>query len=163
LVVSDDDVADRLADLEAWREAMSRKFQYQQEQLDELREENERLRERLAELDEVVDPDPGATAYEQLTKPQKVHRLRRTLVEDAAGTQTGKAAMDYRDVRYLFDGHPSPGHAYDLMDAAADLDGFNYDTPSGSGGNKRIRVNLDAVKDETLIHAANKATTGGTV
>jgi hypothetical protein len=108
----------------------------------------------------IVDPDPSARDYARLTKQQKVHRVRRTLVEEAARSD-GTARLRYKDVKWLFDGQPSTGHCYDLMEVAANLDGFVYDTPGGSGGQKRVRVNLDAVNDETLVHAANNATAGG--
>lgn len=151
-------LADRVADLEQWREAMSRKYAYQQEQLDELRDENDRLREKLATLDEIVDPNPEARDYASLDRDQKVFILRRHLVEEAA-RKSGKAALHYRDVKWLFDSQPSAGHCYDLMALAGELDGFAYDTPGGDGGQKRIRVNLDGVNDETLLHAANNADT----
>ena len=156
-----DDVETQLADLEARFDALNRSRLHLMERLDEAEEERNRLRERVAELEELVDPDPGAAEYEQLTRPQKVHRVRRYLVEVAA-ERNGKAAMQYREVKSLFDGHPSAGHCYDLMERTAELDGFDYDTPSGQGGQKRIRVNLGGVNDETLLHAVNKARQGGT-
>lgn len=116
--------------------------------------ENQRLREEVAELQELVDPDPGATEYQQLTKPQKVSRVRSALVEEAE-KRGGRAALHYDDVKWLFDGHPSAGHCYDLMERAAELDGFAYDRPSGDGGQKRVRVNLDGVNDLDRFHAVN--------
>lgn len=116
------------------------------------------LEERVAELEELVDPDPGATAYEMLTRPQKVHHVRKKLVE-MADRQDGKAQLKYRDVKMLFDGYPSAGHCYDLMERAADLDGYAYDEAGGSG-EKRIRVNLADVNDDTLVHVVNNAPEG---
>ena len=110
--------------------------------------------ERINELEQLVDPDPASTPYDQLTKDQKVNHIRRHLVEMGEASN-GKASMQYREIKALFDGHPSPGHCYDLMRAAAVLDGFNYDE-SGSG-KKRIRCDVSAVKDERCFHAANKA------
>lgn len=117
----------------------------------------ENLEERVAELEKVVDPDPGTTEYEQLTKSQKVHRIRKTLVENAARTN-GRDGMKYKAVMTLFNGHPSPGHCYDLMERAGYADGFAYD--ESAGGEKRIQVDVADVNDETLVHAANKATKG---
>jgi len=159
--MSDNDLEERLDELEARMDALQRSREALQHDVWELEDENEQLRERVAELEEIVDPDPNSREYEHLTKPQKVHRVRRSLVEKAAQTR-GKARMKYDDVQWLFDGQPSPGHAYDLMELAAELDGFAYDQ-AGGDGQKRIRVNLDAVNDESLIHAANKASTGGAV
>jgi len=117
-------------------------------------EERRELEERVAELEGLVDPDPGSTSYEQLTKPQKVHRVRSALVEEAE-KRGGRAALQYDEVKWLFDGHPSAGHCYDLMERAADMDGFAYDRPSGDGGQKRVRVNLDGVNDLDRFHAVN--------
>lgn len=111
----------------------------------------ENLSERVAELERVVDPDPGAADYDQLTKPQKVHRIRVALLEQAAD---GKPpAMKYKDVLWLFDGHPSAGHVYDLMERAADADGYHYDT--NANDEKRVRVEPDGVNDESIVHAVN--------
>jgi len=141
-----DDLADRLADLEAWREGARRQLEY-------LREENDELRERVAELEELVDPDPGGVAYEQLTSDQKVHRIRVALLEQATAGNT--PTMTYDEVRWLFDGKPSAGHAYDLMERAATADGYAYETSGHGRGQKRIRVEPDAVNDERVVHAVN--------
>jgi len=66
--------------------------------------------------------------------------------------QGGKAWFDYNDVKALFGNRPSNGHAYDLMEIAAELDGFEYGTFHGE---KRLRANLEAVNDDAVLHAAN--------
>jgi len=114
----------------------------------------ESLEERLAEMEELVDPDPGGKAYEQLTKDQKVHRVRTALLEQAGNARNGKAKMNYKEVMWLFDGHPSAGHAYDLMERAGSIDGYAYDA-AGGDGEKRVRVDTDAVNDDALFHAVN--------
>lgn len=131
-------------------EALQRKVNTQADRIED-------LEDRLGKLEELVDPDPGATGYEQLTKDQKVFRVRRHLLERADKTN-GRAAMKYKEIMMLFDGHPSPGHCYDLMERAGTIDGFEYDEAGGGKGEKRVRVSADAVNDETLIHAANKGT-----
>lgn len=141
--------------------------QINQTRLDALMEAVDRLEhtvedqaERIRELEQLVDPDPASTPYEQLTKDQKVNHIRRHLVEmGQAGN--GKAAMQYREIKALFDGHPSPGHCYDLMRTAAALDGFQYD--EGGSGNKRVRCDVAAVKDDRCFHAANKDRGAGAV
>ena len=155
----DDDLATYLADLEGRFNALNRARVSLLDRVDDLEDENDSLREELAELREVVNPDPGSTEYDALSKAQKVHRVRRYLVEQAATATTGKSQLLYREVITLVDGNPSPGHAYDLMEAAGNLDGFEYG--EDAGGTKRVTANLEAVNDETLIHAANKATTHG--
>lgn len=124
--------------------------------IDRLEDKVEEYEERISELEELVNPDPADTDYEQLTKAQKVYKVRQHLIQDAARSN-GVSRMTYREVKALFNGHPSPGHCYDLMEQAAEIDGYVYDQ-AGGDGQKRVRVTLDAVKDDTLIHAANKAT-----
>jgi hypothetical protein len=152
--MTDDDLRTQLEDLEARFDALNRSRMHLRERVDDLEAENESLRERVADLEQVVDPDPGAVEYDELSRSRKVHRVRRRLVETAARTN-GKASMQYSDVMWLFDGHPSRGHCYVLMELAGDLDGFRYDTNGDTP--HRILVNLDGVNDETLIHAANTA------
>jgi hypothetical protein len=134
-------------------DANRRMLNHLRDRVEELESDNERLADRVAELEQVVNPDP-ATAYDEMSRDRKVFRVRKALVEEAA-TGHGAASMDYKEVRWLFDGQPSPGHAYDLMELAGALDGFEYDN---SHDTKRVTVKLASVNDETLIHAANKAT-----
>jgi hypothetical protein len=138
-------------DLEPLVDALRRQLKDRTRRLEE-------LEDRVAELEELVDPDPGGTAYEQLTRDQKIHRVRVALLEQATA---GRApTMSYDDVQWLFDGKPSPGHAYDLMELAAEADGYTYETGGHGSGKKRIRVEPDGVNDERVIHAANKGSDG---
>jgi len=121
--------------------------------LADLTETVETLADRVADLEEVVDPNPGVAGYDDLTRDQKVFRVRKALVTKAA-KNGGAASMDYEAVRSTFDYHPSVGHAYDLMAYAGQADGFSY-TERDAG--KRLTVETGAVNDETLIHAVNKA------
>lgn len=154
-----EDVQSYLQDLTARVDALNRARISQRDRVEDLEAENQELRSELAELREIVNPDPGSTEYDALSKPQKVHRVRRYLVEQAATSATNRSSLTYKEVIALFDGYPSPGHAYDLMEVAENLDGFQY--TENADGQKQIRVNVEAVNDETLIHAANKATTSG--
>lgn len=156
-----DDIPDRVDDLEGRVDALNRARIYLQDRVEDLETENAQLRDRLADLEEIVDPDPASRDYTELSREQKVHRVRRALVEQAATQQTGKTSMAYDDVQWLFDGHPSPGHAYDLMELAGNLAGFEHVDPDDR--QQQIRVDLDAVNDETLIRAANNASAGGVV
>jgi len=129
----------------------------------DLHDRVEELEAEVAELKELVDPDPGNVAYQQLTKSQKVHRVRKALLE-AATRQGGTASMKYKEVMALFNNKPSPGHAYDLMEAAAvGMEGYTYDAAGQGRGDKRIRVDADAVNDDRLFHAVNNTETASAV
>lgn len=147
-------------DIRALVDALQRKLTYHGDRLDELEAENERLRDRVAELEQYVDPDPGHGSYDSLSKERKVFKVRKSLTQKAMDAANGRAALGYKDVYWLFDGHPSYAHCYDLMERAAELDGFEYDTSDGSSN--RLLVNLDAVNDEAVFHAAKKDSEGGT-
>ena len=145
---------DRLTDLDARVQALSRAREHLACQLDTIQTEQRRLRERLATLESLVAPDPENVTYEQLTRPQKVRRVREALVRKAM-TQNGKAKLEYTDVQWLFDGHPSPGHSYDLMKLAGEAKGFRYEEPDSRSN--RVVVERDAVNDPALLHGANNA------
>lgn len=117
----------------------------------------EDMNERINELESIVDPDP-TTNQRNLTMEQKVRRLRKALLRDARNNN-GKSSMKYDEVRAIFDMQVSPGHAYNLMERAAKMDGFVYDqTGPNNNGQKRIRCKSDGVNDESLIQSVNKAT-----
>jgi len=149
-------------DVEARFDAMSKWQDNLEDRVVELEDENRQLRERVAELEELVDPDPGNVAYEQLTKSQKIHRVRKALLETATRSN-GVASMKYKEVMALFNNRPSPGHAYDLMEAAAEIDGYAYDAAGQGRGDKRVRVNADDVNDDRLFHAVNNGDTAPAV
>lgn len=112
--------------------------------------------ERLADIEAVVDTDLDAVAYQKMTKQDKVREIRAYLYDLGTRSAKGKASMDYREVRAMFNGRPSPGHCYDLMKLAGGAEGFGYDDASREDRNKRIIVKTDAVNDDAVFHAANK-------
>lgn len=116
--------------------------------------EEKRLEERVGELEATVDPDPNSKSYDEMSRGERVRKIRETLVDESQRRHTGKAQMTYKDVLLLFDNHPSDGYAYKLMKLAGEEEGFQYADSDG----KVIRVDLDAVKDETLFHTVNNAT-----
>lgn len=135
-------------------EALNRKIEEQKTRIDALEDENERLSERLSEIEAIVDPDPGQVQYDQLSSDQKVRKIREKLVNLASNTD-GRGSLGYKDVMQLFDGHPSAGHCYDLMERAATSDGFSYNHAGNGKGQKRIRVDVAAVNDERHFHGVN--------
>lgn len=118
----------------------------------------EQTRDRLATLEAVVETDPTALDYEQMTKEDKVRRVRQHLVEEARGTGRGRAAMNYNEVKWLFDGQISPGHCYNLMEHAGDMSGFEYETFEGDRQH-RVTVNTGRVNADAGFHSLNKAST----
>lgn len=109
------------------------------ENVADLQQEVERLSARVETLEEQT-PDPARKSYGEMDKADKITVVRQKLKDEAENTN-GRAAVFYKDVIRMFDGHASAGHAYNLMDAAANDDGFTYsEAPSGE---KRLtyRVN----------------------
>ncbi|WP_254535212.1 hypothetical protein [Halomarina litorea] len=146
------DLSDRLDSVESQNEALRQAVRLQSDDNDELREEVADLRERVAQLESTVTPDPEAKPYNQKSRDEKVREVRVALARKALGQKNGKARFDYTDVLSLFGNHPSSGHAYTLMELAGNLDGFEFGTFHDQ---KRLRVNLDAVNDDAVLHAAN--------
>jgi len=150
-----DDLEQRVTILEQRLDSMYEFTQQLEDQNQDLERENAELRRQVADLKAEVDPDPGSKDYEQLTRAEKVRRIREQLVDIAESNHNEKAAMKYKEVMMLFDGHPSAGHCYDLMERAGELGGFAYN--ENAEGTKRVQVDLEAVKDESLFHTVNKA------
>lgn len=125
-------------------------------ELQELRDENEALRERIEELEKVVDPNPSRLQWEQMSKSQKVQKIRRNLLQYAK-EDGGVAKMNYKEVKALFDGQPSDGHTYNLMEAAADAEGFKYNAPKHGNkvGEKRVLCDLGGVNADASVQSLN--------
>lgn len=104
------------------------------------------LENRLIDLEGTVAPDPNNLEFDRMKRAEKVALLRRWLIEEAR-RNNGKAKFSYNDVRNRFRGKASIGHAYDLMEAAAETDGFRYGKRLGGNDNKSLTVDLASVKD----------------
>lgn len=118
------------------------------ERIDELEAE-------VAELQGAVDTDLHFREWKEMTKKDKVRRIQAELVESAQQTQNGKDSMDYQDVIWLFNNRPSAGHVYNLMEVAAEGDGFMYEEGK-DGRNNSLLVDLDAVKSDAVFQRLNK-------
>lgn len=129
---------------EALVDALKRKVNHQAERIDQ-------LEEQVAELLQVVDTDMAAVDYEKKTRKDKVREIRTALYRNS--NANGRATMNYREVVALFNGHPSPGHAYDLMQLVANADGYEY--RERTEGENKIAVQTADVNDDAVIHAAN--------
>lgn len=147
------DMEERVDQLEKLVEALRRKLNSKSETIEEHEREIGALRNRVAELENLVEPDPGKGEYDQLSKDRKVWRIRKKLAETAAEGR-GAASMDYKDIMWLFDGHPSSGHCYNLMERAGEVDGYEYD--KAPDGQRRITVELEGVNDERLLHSVKE-------
>lgn len=106
-----------------------------------------KLRKRITELEETVEeleqraPKPSAKSYEAMDRHDRVTVLRERMT-DRARSNGGRYATDYDGVINIFDGHPSAGYAYTLMELAAEADGFDYgEAPDGT---KRLTANVEA-------------------
>lgn len=122
--------------------------------LEERDAEIERLRFRVAELE--AELDESDTDYEDLDREGRVRRVRRHLLEKADVAPTDKAEIDYEGVMWaVFDGEPSAGYCYTLMQQAAQADGFDHHTDP-----KRVTVDADRVNRERVLSHANNGTEG---
>lgn len=118
-----------------------------------LKQEVRELRETIDRIERVVDTGSGAATYEAMTRKDKVRKVRAYLVEQA---QSGRAYLTYDNVVAVFDGRPSPGHAYDLMRLAGEAQGFDYQERE-DGRPNRIVVEIDEISEDAAFHAVNKA------
>lgn len=113
--------------------------------IERLHQERAKDRKRIAQLEETVEnlqaqidaleeraPDPERKQYEEMDKSDKATVVKEKLKRVAQNTD-GRAQAKYKTVIEWFDGHPSPGHAYDIMKVAGMADGYNYgETPDGT-------------------------------
>lgn len=99
---------------------------------------------RLEDLEGEVNPDPDSLDYEDMSRRDKARVIREALVEDAR-RNGGKAKFNYKEIRQRLDGRPSPGHAYTIMEDAAEAEGFEYGK-DGVANEKRVKVDLDELE-----------------
>lgn len=104
----------------------------------------EDLRKDIEELRHVVNIDLDGKSYHELTRDDKVREIQATLLQEAESRQTHKSAMNYTDVKWLFNGKPSTGHVYDIMQVAGEETGFEYQERDEKN---RIVVNARDVPD----------------
>jgi TolA-binding protein len=119
-------------------EALRRKVNALQDDLQRLEDDNEALRERVEDL-EHRSPTLEERNYDELDKGDKATILHGKLRETATATN-GKASLDYKSVMALWDGRPSPGHAYDIMRVAGTMEKTDYG--EGRDGSKRVTIDL---------------------
>lgn len=101
------------------------------ENLERLADAVDDLEGGLEELEQRA-PDPSKQSYDQMDRGDKATVVRSKLRKEASAT-TGKSMATYKDIVRMFDGYPSAGHAYDIMETAAEGDGFDLGTsPEGT-------------------------------
>ncbi|WP_239524267.1 hypothetical protein [Halogeometricum borinquense] len=97
-------------------------------------------------------PGPDAPAfhwkdYSSLSKREKIQGLRVELIRRSF-SNGGKGQADVATVRQeIFDGKPTDGHTRDLIDRAAEANGF---TTASHLGSERIRVDCQRVDSDLL-------------
>jgi len=118
------------------------------EQFDLHARERAKDRQRIAQLEETIAelearieqledraPHPREKAYQQMDRSDKATVIQTKLKQEAQATN-GRASVYYDDVVRMFDGQPSAGHAYDLLELAAEESGFRYE--QDQEGKKRL-------------------------
>lgn len=146
-------VIDELMDQQGRIRALHNARAHLLERTEELDDRVDQFEEAVADVQLETIADGGDKPYKKLSREEKVQRIRMSLVEQAQQNPTKKAMMEFGDVKWLFDARPSTGHVYDLMKVAGTEPGFDYQ--EFEQRNNRITVNLDAVNDESLVHAVN--------
>jgi len=126
--------ADEMDILEAANKAL--------ENVADLQARVETLEVKFEELDERA-PSPDRKAYDQMDRADKATVVRSKLRSEAEATN-GTASMQYKDVVRTFDGNPSAGHAYDIMETAAKGDGYAL----GTNGEGRKRLTFAVARCE---------------
>lgn len=110
----------------------------------------EDLTERVADLEAQVEvledraPSPDDQTYQEMDRMDKAAVVESKLQAEADATN-GTAQMSYTDVVRVFDGRPSAGHAYDIMETAATADGISLG--QDPDGQKRITYDDRRVND----------------
>lgn len=138
------DVDERLNDIEARMDALNRARMNNRDRI-------EKLEEKVDRLLRVVEENPEQTAYKEMSRQKKVHRIRCVLLRQALDSN-GTGKMEYKEVKALFNGHPSNSHCYDLMEYAGEMEGFDYQ----SNPKKRVVVESNRVTDDAVLVAAKK-------
>lgn len=121
-------------DLDTQRRVIETRLDSCADAIERLEEQMEALQSKVVELEQRA-PEPGKQEYDALDRHEKA-TIARTKLRELAENGGGHAAMNYKDVIQLFDGHPSPGHAYDIMEAAGGREGFEYG--KAPNGEKRL-------------------------
>jgi hypothetical protein len=163
----DADLAEAVAELRAQITHMKRERARDRRRISALEDELDDLRGTIARLTARVDPHPESVPYAEKSRAQKVHELRVVLARKARDSG-GQAMYRYSDVMTHFGEYPSPGHAYRLMELAADYDadrdvsrkdGYEYGDYRGS---RALRATWSDITDEAVVHAVkNGGDVGG--
>jgi len=120
-------------EVETLREDMSTRGRERAKDRQRMTEIENRLDTIEARLDELANrvPKPSKKKYENMDKYDKA-AIVRTKLKEIANNTDGSAQAKYRDIVEWFDGQPSAGHAYDIMDEAAEDIEFSLgETPDG--------------------------------
>jgi hypothetical protein len=155
-------------DLQATVEDQARERAQDRARITALEEENEDLRDdltqlqsRLARLEDEEGLGGGDAPSTDWSRARKKRHVQ-ALAYKRARNRGGKAALDYKDVRTLFNEDISDGHCYDLLKLAAGWDedsqmssvtGFAYQTRADQPN--RLTVDAAAVNDDAAFHAVN--------
>lgn len=103
--------------------------------------------ERAEQIDQT--PAIDREEYADLSRSEKRDGIRIKLARAAKGNG-GKGGIDVGEIqRGIFDGHPSDGHAQDLMRSAADAEGYQID-PKPRSDTNRLVVDLSEVSTDVL-------------
>lgn len=117
--------------------------------IDELGKRLEQQHARIIALEAREHARIEGREYNKLSRDEKIGIIRDELIQRAFsnGQMSPEpiAKFTNKDVRRLFDGRATARHAYDLMEAAAAEDGFEYHEVDGKKNPNYLRVHLEHV------------------
>lgn len=136
--------------------------------VNDLEAETEDLRERVVSLELRLSEHDDDRSYESLSIDEKIGLVREHAYQVACDGH-GRAALDYKDIRYgCFDGRASADTCYRLMRRAAgydeggeqvqDVPGFEFD---GSTRPMRLTVNAEVAKRSAAFLDPKKSPSAG--
>lgn len=124
----------------------------------ELEDDLEAIADDLAQVNLRLSAQDEDRAYDDLSRDAKVGMVREYLFDRA--TDGRGRTLDYSDVQEkVFDGEPSPRHCYDLMQLAAQADGFEVRDPAGR--NRHLRIDVQTARRSWAFCSGNKTASEG--
>jgi hypothetical protein len=125
-----------------------------EEELEELRSAHQDAVEQLTKHELRLSEQDEDRDYDTLDRDTKIGMVREHAF-DRAVDSGGRTTIDYNDVKWsVFDGEPGAAHCYNLMEWAAEAEGFRVRDPEN--GNRHLAVDADRAKSSRSVFSQKK-------